>query len=51
MCFSMLKARKLGWHGWVDTTESFLHVLRDFEKLKMLPPLLEGEARGLQANI
>ncbi|EWZ28566.1 NAD dependent epimerase/dehydratase family protein-like protein [Fusarium oxysporum Fo47] len=43
---SMLKARKLGWHGFVDTTESILDVLRGFEQLKMLPPLLAEGGNG-----
>jgi hypothetical protein len=42
----MLKARKLGWHGFVDTMESILDVLRGFEQLKMLPPLLAEGGNG-----
>ncbi|KAF2706961.1 hypothetical protein K504DRAFT_459399 [Pleomassaria siparia CBS 279.74] len=36
---SMNKARKLGWHGFVDTTECFREVLDEFVGLGMLPPL------------
>ena len=37
--FSMDKSRKLGWHGFVDSNESFLEVFDDFAKLKMIPPV------------
>lgn len=37
--FSMSKARKLGWHGFVDTEECIYEALEDFVKLKMLPPV------------
>lgn len=37
--FSMDKAKKMGWHGFVDSSECFLEVLNDFAKLKMLPPV------------
>ena len=33
----MAKARKLGWHGYVDSNESVREVLLDFEKLSMIP--------------
>lgn len=33
------KARKLGWHGYVDSVESFLEVFDDFAKIKMIPPV------------
>lgn len=36
---SMNKARKLGWHGFVDTNESMREVLDDFAKLRMIPPV------------
>lgn len=36
---SMSKARKMGWHGFVDTEECIYEVLEDFVKLKMLPPI------------
>lgn len=42
---SMNKARKLGWHGFVDTNESIKEVLVEFEKLGMIPPVLGGKAR------
>ena len=35
----MDKSRKLGWHGFVDTCESFLEVFDDLAKLKMIPPV------------
>jgi len=35
----MNKARKLGWHGFVDSTECIFEVFQDFEKLKMIPPV------------
>ena len=38
---SMNKARKMGWHGFVDTNESMKQVLVDFKNLGMLPPLPE----------
>ena len=37
--FSMDKSRKLGWHGFVDSNESFLEVFDDLAKLKMIPPV------------
>ncbi|KAL9097151.1 MAG: hypothetical protein Q9165_000578 [Trypethelium subeluteriae] len=37
--FSMNKARKRGWHGFVDSSECILEVFEDFVKLKMLPPV------------
>ena len=36
---SMDKARKLGFHGFVDSSESFLEVFDDLAKLKMIPPV------------
>ncbi|TKA61401.1 hypothetical protein B0A55_11557 [Friedmanniomyces simplex] len=39
--FSMDKSRKLGWHGFVDSTESLLEVFRDLAKIKMIPPVPE----------
>ena len=39
----MDKSRKLGWHGMVDTSESFLEVFDDFAKLKMIPPVPKVE--------
>ena len=39
----MDKSRKLGWHGFVDSTESLLEVFRDLAKIKMTPPVPEFE--------
>ena len=39
--YSMDKSRKLGWHGFVDTSESLLEVFRDLAKIKMIPPVPE----------
>lgn len=36
---SMNKARKMGWHGFVDTCECIREVLGEFVGLGMLPPL------------
>lgn len=36
---SMNKARKMGWHGFVDTSESIKEVLKEFGELGMLPPV------------
>ncbi|KAK2756120.1 hypothetical protein FQN54_005528 [Arachnomyces sp. PD_36] len=36
---SMDKCQKLGFHGYVNTFDSFRAVLEDFTELKMLPPL------------
>jgi hypothetical protein len=36
---SMNKARKLGWHGFVDTNDCMKEVLEDFAKLRMIPPI------------
>lgn len=38
---TMNKARKMGWHGFVDSNEAIIEVLREFVALKMLPPLVE----------
>lgn len=38
---TMNKARKMGWHGFVDSNDAILEVLAEFGELKMLPPLLE----------
>ncbi|EMC98635.1 hypothetical protein BAUCODRAFT_119950 [Baudoinia panamericana UAMH 10762] len=37
--YSMDKSRKLGFHGFVDSTESFLEVFDDLAKIKMIPPV------------
>ncbi|CAK4031005.1 hypotheticalsprotein [Lecanosticta acicola] len=39
LLFSMDKSRKLGWHGFVDSSEAMLDVFRDFAKLQMIPPV------------
>ena len=44
---SMNKARKLGWHGYVDTSESILDVFEDFVKLRMIPPVPKVEVKFL----
>ena len=36
---SMDKSRKLGWHGFVDSSESLLEVFDELAKLKMIPPV------------
>lgn len=36
---SMNKARKMGWHGFVDSVECVREVLDDFAKIKMAPPV------------
>ncbi|KAF1923840.1 uncharacterized protein M421DRAFT_95799 [Didymella exigua CBS 183.55] len=38
---TMNKARKMGWHGFVDSNDALIKVLGDFAKLKLLPPLLQ----------
>ncbi|KAF1348441.1 NAD dependent epimerase/dehydratase family protein-like protein [Lizonia empirigonia] len=38
---TMNKARKMGWHGFVDSNEAIAEVLGEFVGLKLLPPLLE----------
>lgn len=42
---SMNKARKLGWHGFVDSSESLLAVFDDLAKLKMIPPVPKVQVR------
>ncbi|KAI9818197.1 MAG: hypothetical protein M1827_000822 [Pycnora praestabilis] len=37
--YSMDKAKKLGWFGYVNTFEAIQEVFEEFEKLKMTPPL------------
>lgn len=39
--FSADKARSMGWHGHVNSAESIFEVFRDFEKIKMIPPVPE----------
>jgi len=45
LIFSSDKARKLGWHGFVDTSESLLEVFDDLAKLKMIPPVPKVEVK------
>lgn len=33
------KGRKLGWHGFVDSSESLLEVFDELARLKMIPPV------------
>lgn len=37
--FSADKARSMGWHGHVNSTESIFEVFKDFERIKMIPPV------------
>jgi len=37
LIFSTNKARKLGWHGFVDSSESILEVFEELAKLNMIP--------------
>lgn len=37
--YDLNKGRKLGWDGFVDSSECILEVLNDFVALKMLPPV------------
>lgn len=41
----MDKSRKLGWHGFVDSSESILAVFDDLAKLKMIPPVPKVEVK------
>lgn len=36
--YSMNKARKFGWHGYVDSIESMRAVFEKFAEMKMIPP-------------
>jgi hypothetical protein len=36
---TMNKARKMGWHGFVDSNDAILEVLGEFADLKMVPPV------------
>ncbi|RDW85276.1 hypothetical protein BP6252_02866 [Coleophoma cylindrospora] len=36
---SMDKARKLGWHGYVDSVESMRQAFETFAELRMIPPI------------
>ncbi|KIX06599.1 uncharacterized protein Z518_04575 [Rhinocladiella mackenziei CBS 650.93] len=39
LSLSMRKARKMGWHGCVDSYESMFHTIRDLARLKVIPPM------------
>jgi len=41
ICFSADKARSMGWHGNVNSGESIFAVFKEFEKIKMIPPVPE----------
>ena len=43
--YSMDKAKKLGWFGFVDSSESLLEVFDDLAKLKMIPPVPKVEVK------
>ena len=45
MNLSMNKARRLGWTGFVDTTESIFEMYKEMESLGMLPPMKVSKAR------
>ena len=36
---TMNKARKMGWHGFVDSNDVIKEVLGEFADLKMIPPV------------
>jgi len=36
---TMNKARKMGWHGFVDSNDAIREVLGEFAELKMIPPV------------
>ncbi|KAF2830724.1 NAD dependent epimerase/dehydratase family protein-like protein [Ophiobolus disseminans] len=36
---TMNKARKMGWHGFVDSNDAIREVLGEFADLKMIPPI------------
>lgn len=42
LLFSSDKAKKLGWFGFVDSSEAILEVFEDLAKIKMIPPLPTG---------
>ena len=41
---SLNKARRLGWTGFVDSTEAVFQMYQDMESLGMLPPVLVDSA-------
>jgi hypothetical protein len=38
---TMNKARKMGWHGFVDSNDAIKEVLGEFAGLGMIPPIGE----------
>jgi hypothetical protein len=44
----MNKNRKLGWHGFVDTHDSFLKVFEELADLKMIPPFKRPESLNVK---
>lgn len=44
LMFSVDKARKFGWHGYVDTADSLLVVFNDLARIGMIPPVPEQAA-------
>jgi hypothetical protein len=41
LLFSPDKARKLGWHGYVDSCDALKETFDDLAKLKMVPPMAQ----------
>jgi hypothetical protein len=41
LLFSPDKARKLGWHGYVDSCDALRETFDDLAKLKMVPPMAQ----------
>ena len=41
MNFSMNKARKRGFHGFVDSNESIFETFKELARIKMIPPVPE----------
>ncbi len=39
----MNKNRKLGWHGFVDSSDSFISTFEELADLKMIPPFQNPE--------
>lgn len=37
--FNADKARSMGWQGHVNSSESIFEVFKDFDKIKMVPPI------------
>lgn len=43
LSLSMRKARKLGWHGCVDSYESMFETIHGLARLKVVPPPAAGK--------